>query len=104
MHTLKLTRTHKVGNLCRYLSLIDCRRGFARPRRSVQYYGKFPTLIFISGLPVRLHPYNTITRSIRLEEIYTNIIILTLLEKWSQTGLWPKFLHSIFPVALTGSC
>ena len=77
MHTLKLTRTHNVGNSCRYLSLIDCRRGFARPPRSVQYYGKFPTLTLISGLPVRLQPHNTITRSIRLDEIYTHIIILT---------------------------
>ena len=74
MHTLKLTRTHQIGNSCRYLSLIDCRRGFARPPRSVQYYGKFPTLTLISGFPVRLHPHNTITRSIRLDEIYTNII------------------------------
>ena len=50
MHTLKLTGTHQVGNSCRYLSLIDCRRGFARPPRSVQYYGKFPTLTSIGGL------------------------------------------------------
>ena len=37
----------------------DCRRSFARPPRSVQYYGKFPTLTLISGLPVRLHTHNT---------------------------------------------
>ena len=77
MHTLKLTKTYKVGNSCRYLSLIDCRKGFARPPHSVQYYGIFPTLTLISGLPVRLHPHNTITRLIHLDEIYTNIIILT---------------------------
>ncbi len=35
MHALKLTRAHEVGNSCRYLSLIDCRRGFGRPPRSV---------------------------------------------------------------------
>ena len=52
MRMWKLTRTHKVGNSCRYLSLIDCRRGFAHPPRSVQYYGKFPTTTLISGLPV----------------------------------------------------
>ena len=45
---------------------------------------------FISRLPVRWHPHNTITRSIRLDEIYTNIIILTGLERWSQTGILPK--------------
>ena len=55
-------KLYQVGNSCRYLSLIDCRRGFARPPRSVQYYGKFPTLTLISGLPVRLHTHNTITR------------------------------------------
>ena len=45
---------------------------------------KFPTLTLISGLPVRLHPHNTITRSIRLDEFYTNIIILTWLERWNR--------------------
>ena len=70
MHTLKLTRSHKVGNSYRYLSLIYCRRGFAHPPRSVQYYGKFPTSTLISGLTVLLHRHNAITRSIRLDEIY----------------------------------
>ena len=62
MHTLKLTRTHQVGNSCRYLNLIDCRRGFARPPRSVRYYGKFPTFTLISGLPVHLHKYHQLDR------------------------------------------